>query len=96
MTACALPLVRIRFLPFFEVDIRPLVPLIFFDLAVPGLISLLVVRPVRFLARVIKWSFARIFLVRQLACTHVELPLLPSLLVAAATVQFTVRERTTA
>src|SRR5204862_7455744 len=63
-------LVRVRLLPFFQIDIGVFILLIFFDLALPRLVRLLRVRPVALLARIIKRCFARILLVGHLVFAH--------------------------
>ena len=67
-------LMGIGLLPFFQVDIGIFILLIFFDLALPGLVRLFCVRPVALLARIIKRCFARILLVGHLIFAHSNPP----------------------
>src|SRR4051812_30379009 len=67
-------LVRVRLLPFFQVDISIFILLIFFDLALPRLVRLLCVRPVALLARIIERCFARILLVGHPMFAHSNPP----------------------
>lgn len=61
-------------LPFLQIDIAVLVPLIFFDLSVPGPVRLLGVRPIRLLAGVIERRFAGILVVWRFAHGHITSP----------------------